>query len=110
MNKETNNGSDGYPFTPGHRGNSDTAIAAAAELAPHLGKLQRDVFLAVKQRGLVGLTSDEVADALGWERWAVRPRAAELRRLGRIRDSKMRRVNQASGRAAIVWVAVDGQG
>ena len=107
MNVEINDWSDGYPFTPGHRGDSDTAIAAAAELAPHLGKLQGAVFSSVAERGLVGATSDEVAELLGWERWAVRPRAAELRRLGRIRDSKMRRVNRASGRAAIVWVAVD---
>ena len=97
-----------YPNWAGHVGNTDTAIAAAESINPHLGKLQCAVFSAVQQRGPVGATSDEVAEVLDWERWAVRPRAAELRRLGRIRDSKMRRVNRASGRAAIVWVAVDG--
>lgn len=95
---------DRYPHFPGHRGDSDTAIDAALALAPKLGRLQQMVLAVVEQATEGGVSSDEIGERLGWDKWAVRPRAAELRRAGSIVDSKMRRTNE-SGRKAIVWVA-----
>lgn len=92
-----------YPNAPGHR-NVDTSIAAAAALAPKLGRLQRLAEGAIRDAGLHGLTADEVAARLGMDRWSIQPRISELRRKGLIRDSGRRRPN-ATGKQAIVWVA-----
>ena len=90
------------PTKPGHRG-VDTSIAAAETLAPRLPSIQRQVIAVIKAAGATGATGDEVAAVLGWERFAVRPRTAELRKAGAICDSGQRRAN-ASGRTAIVWI------
>jgi len=93
-----------YPHTPGHR-NVKTSIAAADDLAPKLGRLQRlavDTFRAVYP---AGLTADELALRLALDRCSIQPRTSELRRKGLICDSGMRRPN-ATGKMAIVWVAV----
>jgi len=90
-----------YPSTPGHRG-VDTSIAAANALAPRLGRLQQLALETIRDAG--GLTSDELAGRLGVERWAMRPRTAELRKLGLIIDTGQRRRN-CTGRASIVWFA-----
>lgn len=92
-----------YPDSPGHRG-VDTSVAAAADLAPKLGPLQRMVLAAIRDAGWLGLTADELCDRLKLERWTVQPRTSELRRKGLIRDSGQRRRN-ASGKQAIVWAA-----
>jgi hypothetical protein len=92
-----------YPHSPGHRG-VDTSIEAAADLAPHLGRLQAMVRSVITDAGPRGLTSDEAAERAGLERYTVRARTAELRRMKVIVDSKQRRSND-SGRRAIVWVA-----
>lgn len=92
-----------YPYAPGHR-NVDTSIAAAASLAPKLGRLQKMALAAVRDAGSNGLTSDELAALLGTERWSFRARISELRRQGLIRDSGKRRSN-TTGRMAIVWIA-----
>lgn len=92
-----------YPYAPGHR-NVDTSIAAAIELEPKLGRLQKMALSVVREAGSNGLTSDEIAELLGTERWSFRPRISELRRQGLIRDSGQRRLN-STGRIAIVWIA-----
>ena len=90
-----------YPASPGHRG-VDTSRAAANAIALRLGSVQSMVLAVIDAAGAQGATSDEIAANLGWERHSVRPRTAELRKAGSIRDSCQRRTN-ASGRAAIVW-------
>ena len=90
------------PASPGHRG-IDTSVKAAEALAPRLPSLQKIVRAVIAAAGTWGATGDEVAAKLGWERYSVRPRTAELRKTGMIRDSGRRRTN-TSGRAAIVWV------
>ena len=92
-----------YPDAPGHR-NVDTSVAAAADVAPSLGRLQRMAESAIRDAGPAGLTADELAARLDMERWSIQPRTSELRRKGRIRDSGQRRPNR-TGKRAIVWVA-----
>lgn len=94
-----------YPDRPGHRG-VETSIAAAADLAPKLGRLQNMVLGAIRGAGANGLTADECCDVLELDRWTVQPRTSELRRKSLIGDSGQRREN-ASGKRAIVWCAVE---
>jgi hypothetical protein len=58
----------------------------------------------IASRGRHGATADEVADALGWERYSSRPRLAELNKAGAIIDSGDRREG-VSGRRQAVWIA-----
>lgn len=94
---------DIHPRTPGHRG-VDTSVAAANDLKPKLGRLQRLVLDAIRDAGWIGLTADEIAKRLEMERWSVQPRTSELKLKGLIRDGGGRRRN-ATGKLAIVWVA-----
>ena len=96
-----------YPDSPGHRG-IDTSIAAAADLAPKLGRLQRMAEDAIRASGHRGLTADELAAHLNLDRWSIQPRTTELRRKGLVVDSGMRRPN-CTGKSAIVWVAPEFQ-
>lgn len=92
-----------YPDAPGHR-NVQTSVAAALDLAPKLGRLQKLSENAIQAAGCNGLTADELAATLGMDRWSIQPRTSELKRKGLIRDSGQRRKN-ASGKMAIVWIA-----
>uniref|UniRef100_UPI0035C96E9E hypothetical protein n=1 Tax=uncultured Sphingomonas sp. TaxID=158754 RepID=UPI0035C96E9E len=92
----------GYPAAPGAQ-NRDTSRAAADAIAPAAAML-RDRALAVVERSN-GLTADEVAGRLGLSILSIRPRLTELSRLGKVRDSGVRRKN-VSGKAAIVWAPV----
>lgn len=92
-----------YPNEAGHRG-VDTSIAAAKSINGDLPRLQRMVRSVIAEAGPKGITCDEIATALGWNRFRVRPRTSELRTAKRIADSGRRRKNDASGIAAIVWV------
>lgn len=94
----------GYPDAPGHR-NVEASIAAADALAPKLARLQRMAEAAIRDAGPHGLTADELAVRLELDRYSIQPRTSELRRKGLIRDSGKRRPN-ATGKQAIVWVAV----
>jgi len=87
----------------GHRG-VDTSIAAAKVIQNSLPRLQKAVLAVIRGAGSRGITCDEIAQVLGWERFRVRPRTSELRRDGRIVDSGARR-ESLSGIASIVWVA-----
>jgi len=94
-----------YPDMPGHRG-VDTSIAAAEGIAPVTARLQSLALTAIRAAGSGGLTTNELAERLDIVREAVQPRTSELRQMGKIRDSGQRRKN-ASGKSAIVWVAVE---
>lgn len=92
-----------YPEAPGHRW-VDTSMAAAADIAPKCGRLQRLALEAIRESGFVGLTADELAARLKVDRYTIQPRTSELRLMGLIADSKQRRRNQ-TGKRAIVWTA-----
>lgn len=94
---------DTYPDAAGFKGSADTGREAAEAINPKLGRLQALVLDAIKSRGTVGLTADEVAEACGLDRWSCQPRTSELRRKGLIEDSGQRRRN-VTGKNAVVWV------
>ena len=91
-----------YPAYPGAKGSSETGHEAAAAIAPITARLQRAALAAIRDAGAAGLTTCELADMLGFERSTIQPRTSELRVLGRIVDSGMRRRNP-NGKRAIVW-------
>ena len=93
---------DEYPDVAGHRG-VDTSMAAAEVMNASLPRLQRSVLEVITSRGVRGATGDEIAQALHWHRWRVRPRTSELKLAGKIMDSGRRRPSMA-GIASIVWV------
>lgn len=93
---------DRYPHQPGHRGIGGS-VEAAEVVAPKLPHLQSQVIGVIADKGAHGATGDEIAAVLGWHRFRVRPRTAELRKLGRIMDSRKRR-KSVTGIASIVWV------
>jgi hypothetical protein len=95
--------SSDYPETPGHRG-VDTSIAAAADIAPKLGRLQRMAEDTIRSAGRYGCTADELAAHLNLDRWSIQPRTTELKRKGLVVDSGLRRPN-CTGKSAIVWCA-----
>lgn len=87
---------------PAHRG-VETSIAAAFDLAPHLGRLQQLSLDTIEKAGWHGCTALELAGATGLPREAVQPRTTELRKAGKIIDSRRRRPNP-NGKMAIVWI------
>jgi hypothetical protein len=92
---------DRYPTIPGHR-NVDTSIEAADRIAPSAPLLASQVLTAVTAAGPRGITVVEMATAHSLDRMGIQPRFSELRALGKIADSGMRRRNP-SGVRAIVW-------
>lgn len=93
---------DRYPHVAGSYGLGGSD-AAADIITPKLPALQALVTGVVERAGSRGVTGDEIAAALGWDKYRVRPRTAELRKLGTIMDSRQRRPSEA-GIASIVWV------
>lgn len=89
-----------YPHHPGHRGNRDTSIAAAEEIADSLASMQIRIADAI--RDSAGLTGEEIAEKTGISVYTVRARTSELQAMGWIRDSRERRENPA-GRKVTVW-------
>lgn len=98
-----------YPAVPGWKG-TDTSEAAAEFISPKCGRLQMLFLETVKQAGVSGLTSDEVAAALDIDHCTARPRATELKRKGLIRDSGMRRAFGRSKTRSVVWIVTEGAG
>lgn len=93
--------SNDYPNAPGHR-SVDTSIDAAEHIAPAVPILSAKVLTAVINAGERGITVVEMANAHNLDRMGIQPRFSELRALGKIVDSGMRRKNP-SGVSAIVW-------
>lgn len=93
-----------YPATPGFRPR-DTSKAAAKDMRPRQGTIQQAVLAALAVRPMA---SFELAAATGRSYRSVQPRTAELARPtadrpALIRDSKARRIDPETGKAAIVW-------
>lgn len=90
-----------YPSSPGYK-NKDKAgpsRKAALSIKPFALNLREKCFRAISQ---IPMTADEVAGAIEKSILSVRPRIAELSKLGKIEDSGKRRANE-SGKVATVW-------
>ncbi len=94
-----------YPQKPGFKARA-TAREAAKSAAPRALSLREKIFVTLKAAGRGGLTPDEIAYRLDESILSVRPRVSELAIIGRIEDTRARRVNEISGRRAIVWRVV----
>lgn len=93
--------SEHYPEHPGAK-DRDTSRAAADEIAETAPTLRGQAYKIFRAGAL--LTADEVASNMGMSILSIRPRVAELARMGKIEDSGHRRAN-VSGKQAIVWKA-----
>jgi hypothetical protein len=87
-----------YPLFPGFKA-QETSRQAAIDIAPEARGLQQDCLRALEN---CPRTADEVAEYLSKSILAIRPRMAELFRMGKIEDTMQRHKN-ASGKWAIVW-------
>jgi len=88
-----------YPHTPGYKDN-DTSKDAAKDIELIAPTVRAKVMLSLFMCG--SQTADEVADHLDLSILTVRPRFSELRLVGEIKDSGVRRSNK-SGKMAKVW-------
>ena len=82
----------------------ETSIDAGESIAPDLRRMRKKTYDAIAAAGAIGMTPIECSEKTGLERWTVQPRFTELKKLGLIVDSGMRRRNP-SGRNAIAWIA-----
>ncbi len=96
-----------FPYAAGFKGSADTGREAAEAINKKLGRLQRLVQGALKGRGRYGLTAEEAAGILNMDRVSVQPRFSELKALGLVKDSGLRRINPSSRKRAVVWVLAE---
>lgn len=92
-----------YPHAPAFR-DTDTSEDAAASMADRAPTLEAAALWLIEAAGAAGLTADEVAARLNESPLSIRPRVSTLLTKRLVVDSGLRRRN-ASGRAAIAWVA-----
>lgn len=96
---------DVYPDAPGFKAAGGASQEAAVAVAARVSRLRGIVLMAFHEAP-AGLTADEVAGVVELPILSVRPRVAELHRLGEIRATEERRKN-ASGMTATVWRVAD---
>jgi len=97
----------GYPEVAGFKGDHETGRDAAAAINEKIGRLKRLVRDAIAASGAEGLTPEECAEKTGIPRVSVQPRFSELKLLGVIVPSGVRRTNPSSGKSAVVWIAIE---
>lgn len=78
---------------------SQTSLEAAKSIEPCAETLRS---MALYHITMKAATADEVANVLRVSVLSIRPRIAELKKMGLIEDTGYRRHNE-SGRAATVW-------
>ena len=93
---------DNPPLPPARKGEA-TQQEAARHIAPVVGELQAKVLGFIKSQG--SATNEELSEGLGMKIQTVCGRVAELREMGKIKDSSARRKTRA-GVSAKVWVAI----
>lgn len=92
-----------YPNAPGYKADGPSRDAAR-RIKPMAATIRGRVLKIFTDRYPAGFTADEAAKALALTEFTVRPRIAELHKLGLIEQTAMRRPN-ASGHNATVWRA-----
>lgn len=95
-----------YPEKPGFK-EGTTSKVAAEKIAPRAPTLRDRVLVCLNDVWPAGMTADEVADVLGETVLAVRPRFSELKKMGLIEMTALKRPN-ASGVEARVMVVFKG--
>lgn len=90
-----------YPEQPGHQG-TDTSKAAAADVARTTEQLRARVLATLANYG--PSTADEVAKLLEQHPLSIRPRLTELKRMGKIRDTGIRRLSFMGKFSAVMAV------
>lgn len=90
-----------YPHSPGYKNKEPDGPSRMAALAikVHAPNLRERCLRTIKH---IPMTADEVAELMEKSILSIRPRIAELVKLGKIEDSGQRRINQ-SGKPATVW-------
>lgn len=88
-----------YPNQPGFKSPGPSQEAAEA-MKPTAASLRAACHGVLKSTH--GLTADEVAGVLDESILSIRPRITELKEMGIVEDSGVRRLN-ASGKRATVW-------
>lgn len=83
---------------------SDTSKLAATRIAEQVNDLQRLVLNALRMAGSEGLTDEEIGLRCRLNGNTVRPRRNELRDLGLVFKTKLRRKLRSTGNSATVWV------
>jgi len=104
MNTDLFTWQEQYPMTPGHRGVS-SSIEAAEKIKPKVGGMRGRVYGIIKLCGEEGTTVEELCAFMKLEAKHVQPRVSELRKLGKVIDSGLKRKSE-SGVSVIVWKAV----
>jgi predicted ArsR family transcriptional regulator len=87
-----------YPTIAGAKGGAETSQAAAASI--NAAGLRAKVLKALRNLG--DATADEAADYLKIDKLSIRPRFSELQDMGKVVQTRCRRMNE-SGRSAVVW-------
>src|SRR5665213_2490075 len=85
---------------------SDTSVAAARAIQPHLGRLEAQVLYQFKNSAAMfgeGRTCDQIEQLSGLSHQCASARIRHLVLLGKIKDSG-RRLKTRSGRPAAVWI------
>ncbi len=91
-----------YPNNVGYQKGSETSKAAAESIRGKANALKARILAEIKQSG-GGLTTFEIAYALGIEKHEAHPRVAELHTAGLIYDAGRTRTNPDSGKEGAVW-------
>lgn len=89
-----------------YQNHSMTSFAAALAIEPFMNLLQRRVLNYIRACAERGATDLELESALDLIGSTIRPRRCELREYGMVVDSGHTRPT-ASGRQAVVWIAVE---
>ncbi len=95
--------SGALPLSPPYQRHSVTSLEAAEAIKPRLSDLQSQVLAFISMSR--GATDEEIARGLKLNPSTARPRRIELVGKGLIREAGTRKT--ASGRAAVVWRAVE---
>lgn len=95
-----------YPDHPGWRSLSDltggTSRAAAESVASEAKSLRARILGVLQDAHPRPMSADQLASAVGIDKYRARPRIAELHRMGEIRPTEDTVTNE-SGRAAHLW-------
>lgn len=89
-----------------HNAPPGSSDVAARMIAGYAARQRADVLAVIAQAGAYGATDAEIQAALGCCPHSVSPRRGELRALGLIADSGVRRPTPR-GRPATVWVLME---